>query len=273
MALAVISTAFPGQAIAVAFDRRYGAHQQTLGATALPVWGIIAGKGFGRGDGGVLQAILLGGIGLALGWRKPSPAGLLLGPVISRWAPRRSWPWACCGRNAARRDRAGRGEPALNRLRRAGRADAGDGSFPRRSPGWPGWPVRRAHRGAVAGDGGVPSTGSASRCWRPGARCAAAAVRWFQFTPDRWDRRRGCVHAVGRPASRCQKACAPSASSRDRRSASQALISVTGSVVRVTASGLGPAWPQCFPTAAPGAEVLGHPPSGSAIASSPSRWC
>ena len=43
MALAVISTAFTGQTIAVAFDRRYGALKR-LGATALPVWGIIAGK-------------------------------------------------------------------------------------------------------------------------------------------------------------------------------------------------------------------------------------
>ena len=43
MALAVISTAFTGQAIAVAFDRRYGALKR-LGATALPVWAIIAGK-------------------------------------------------------------------------------------------------------------------------------------------------------------------------------------------------------------------------------------
>ncbi|EUA90579.1 putative aBC transporter permease protein [Mycobacterium ulcerans str. Harvey] len=38
MALAVISTAFTGQAIAVAFDRRYGALKR-LGATPLPVWG------------------------------------------------------------------------------------------------------------------------------------------------------------------------------------------------------------------------------------------
>lgn len=38
MSLAVIATAFTGQAIAVAFDRRYGALKR-LGATALPVWG------------------------------------------------------------------------------------------------------------------------------------------------------------------------------------------------------------------------------------------
>ena len=42
MSLAVISTAFTGH-IAVAFDRRYGALKR-IGATALPVWGIIAGK-------------------------------------------------------------------------------------------------------------------------------------------------------------------------------------------------------------------------------------
>ena len=80
MALAVISTAFTGQAIAVAFDRRYGALKR-LGATALPVWGIIAGKALAVVSVVFLQAILLGGIGLALGWR-PNPAGLLLGAVI-----------------------------------------------------------------------------------------------------------------------------------------------------------------------------------------------
>jgi ABC-2 type transport system permease protein len=76
MALAVISTAFTGQAIAVAFDRRYGALKR-LGATALPVWGIIAGKATAVVAVVFLQAILLGAIGFALGWR-PHPGGLLL---------------------------------------------------------------------------------------------------------------------------------------------------------------------------------------------------
>ena len=80
MALAVISTAFTGQAIAVAFDRRYGALKR-LGATALPVWGIIAGKSLAVVTVVFLQALLLGGIGLTLGWR-PHPAGLLLGAVV-----------------------------------------------------------------------------------------------------------------------------------------------------------------------------------------------
>ena len=80
MALAVISTAFTGQAIAVAFDRRYGALKR-LGATALPVWGIIAGKSLAVVAVVFLQAIMLGAIGLAVGWR-PSLVGLLVGAVI-----------------------------------------------------------------------------------------------------------------------------------------------------------------------------------------------
>ncbi|MGB8405955.1 MAG: ABC transporter permease [Mycobacterium sp.] len=80
MSLAVISTAFTGQAIAVAFDRRYGALKR-LGATALPIWGIIAGKAMAVVTTVALQSIVLGGIGLSLGWR-PHIAGLLLGAVI-----------------------------------------------------------------------------------------------------------------------------------------------------------------------------------------------
>ncbi|WNG89916.1 ABC transporter permease [Mycobacterium sp. ITM-2016-00317] len=80
MALAVISTAFTGQAIAVAFDRRYGALKR-LGATALPVWGIIAGKSLAVITVVILQSVLFGAIGFALGWRPPV-AGLALGAAI-----------------------------------------------------------------------------------------------------------------------------------------------------------------------------------------------
>ncbi len=80
MALAVIATAFTGQAIAVAFDRRYGALKR-LGATALPVWGIIAGKSLAVVTVVFLQAILLGLIGFAVGWR-PEVAGLVLGAGV-----------------------------------------------------------------------------------------------------------------------------------------------------------------------------------------------
>ncbi len=80
MALAVISTAFTGQAIAVAFDRRYGALKR-LGATALPVWGIIAGKSMAVVAVVALQSVVFGAIGAALGWRPPV-AGLALGAIL-----------------------------------------------------------------------------------------------------------------------------------------------------------------------------------------------
>ncbi|TWS18316.1 multidrug ABC transporter permease [Tsukamurella asaccharolytica] len=79
MAVAVMSTAFTGQAIAVGFDRRYGALKR-LGATPLPRWGVIGGKTLAVVLVVILQAVVLGGIGLALGWR-PEPVGLLL------WVP------------------------------------------------------------------------------------------------------------------------------------------------------------------------------------------
>lgn len=80
VAIAVMSTAFTGQAIAVGFDRRYGALKR-LGATPLPRWGIIAGKSAAVLCVVTLQAIVLGGIGVALGWR-PDVAGLVLGAVV-----------------------------------------------------------------------------------------------------------------------------------------------------------------------------------------------
>ena len=94
MALAVISTAFTGQAIAVAFDRRYGALKR-LGATPLPVWGIIAGKSLAVVTVVFLQAIILGGIGFG------SAGGLhrrasCSGRPSSRSAPRVSRRSACC---------------------------------------------------------------------------------------------------------------------------------------------------------------------------------
>ncbi|MGA9873076.1 MAG: ABC transporter permease [Rhodococcus sp. (in: high G+C Gram-positive bacteria)] len=80
MMVAVMSTAFTGQAIAVGFDRRYGALKR-LGATPLPKWGIIAGKSVAVLLVVVLQSVVLGLIGIALGWR-PDAVGLLLGAVV-----------------------------------------------------------------------------------------------------------------------------------------------------------------------------------------------
>lgn len=80
MMTAVMSTAFTGQAIAVGFDRRYGALKR-LGATPLPRWGVIIGKCAAVLIVVVLQAILLGAIGVALGWR-PGIGGLALGALV-----------------------------------------------------------------------------------------------------------------------------------------------------------------------------------------------
>lgn len=80
MTVAVMSTAFTGQAIAVGFDRRYGALKR-LGATPLPRWGVIAGKSIAVAIVVSMQAVILGVIGLILGW-EPSPAGLLLGILV-----------------------------------------------------------------------------------------------------------------------------------------------------------------------------------------------
>jgi ABC-2 type transport system permease protein len=82
MALAVIATAFTGQAIAVAFERRYGALKR-LGATPLPAWGIIAGKSLAVVAVVLLQTIVLGAIGFALGWRPALPALALGAPIIA----------------------------------------------------------------------------------------------------------------------------------------------------------------------------------------------
>ncbi|MGB3709043.1 ABC transporter permease [Gordonia sp. (in: high G+C Gram-positive bacteria)] len=79
LAVAIMSTAFTGQAIAVGFDRRYGALKR-LGATPIPRWGIIAGKSLAVLIVVALQSAIIGGIGLAFGWR-PSIAGLALGAI------------------------------------------------------------------------------------------------------------------------------------------------------------------------------------------------
>jgi ABC-2 type transport system permease protein len=68
LALAVMSTAFTGQAIALGFDRRYGVVRR-LAATALPRWLLVAGRLVAVLGVVALQVVLLGAIALALGWQ------------------------------------------------------------------------------------------------------------------------------------------------------------------------------------------------------------
>ncbi|MEU0658693.1 ABC transporter permease [Streptomyces lavendulocolor] len=71
LALAVMSTAFTGQAIATGFERRYGVLKR-LGASPLPRWALMTAKTLAVLVTEVLQVALLTLIALALGW---SPHG------------------------------------------------------------------------------------------------------------------------------------------------------------------------------------------------------
>ena len=79
LALAVMSTAFTGQAIATGFERRYGVLRR-LGTTPLPRAGLLAAKTTAVLAVEVLQVALLVVVGLALGWSPhgSAPAAALL---------------------------------------------------------------------------------------------------------------------------------------------------------------------------------------------------
>ncbi|MDT0437692.1 MULTISPECIES: ABC transporter permease [Streptomyces] len=71
LALAVMSTAFTGQAIATGFERRYGVLKR-LAVSPLPRWGLMTAKTLSVLVTEVLQVILLTAVAFALGW---SPHG------------------------------------------------------------------------------------------------------------------------------------------------------------------------------------------------------
>jgi ABC-2 type transport system permease protein len=71
LALAVMSTAFTGQAIATGFERRYGVLKR-LGATPLSRAGLLLAKTCAVIAVELLQVVVIGAVALALGW---SPHG------------------------------------------------------------------------------------------------------------------------------------------------------------------------------------------------------
>ncbi len=77
LALAVMSTAFTGQAIATGFERRYGVLKR-LAVSPLPRWALLAGKTLSVLAVEVLQILLLTGTALALGWSPEGNVGALL---------------------------------------------------------------------------------------------------------------------------------------------------------------------------------------------------
>jgi len=81
LALAVMSTAFTGQAIGTGFDRRYGV-LRLLATTPLGRGGLLAGRILAVLVVEAVQAVVLGGLALGLGWR-PNPVGVLLALPIA----------------------------------------------------------------------------------------------------------------------------------------------------------------------------------------------
>ncbi|QLE75962.1 ABC transporter permease [Streptomyces rectiverticillatus] len=78
LALAVMSTAFTGQAIATGFERRYGVLKR-LGASPLPRWALMTAKTCSVLVTEVLQIVLLTVIAFSLGWSpQGNPVAVLL---------------------------------------------------------------------------------------------------------------------------------------------------------------------------------------------------
>ncbi|QIJ62016.1 ABC transporter permease [Streptomyces sp. JB150] len=78
LALAVMSTAFTGQAIATGFERRYGVLKR-LASSPLPRWGLMTAKTVSVLVTEVLQVLLVTAIAFALGWSPHgSPLAVLL---------------------------------------------------------------------------------------------------------------------------------------------------------------------------------------------------
>lgn len=79
LALAIMSTAFTGQAIATGFERRYGVLKR-LGATPLSRPGLMLAKTLAIVGVEIVQVVLIVAVALALGWR-PVSAGPV-GPIL-----------------------------------------------------------------------------------------------------------------------------------------------------------------------------------------------
>lgn len=82
IALAVMSTAFTGQAIGVGFERQYGVLKR-LGATPLPRSVLLGAKTLAVLAVELLQLLLIAGVGRLLGWQpRGSPVAVVLLIVV-----------------------------------------------------------------------------------------------------------------------------------------------------------------------------------------------
>lgn len=81
LALAVMSTSFTSLAIATGFERRYGVLKR-LGTAPLSRGTLLGGKVAALVLVQVLQFVVIGGVGLALGWRGPEGLGAVAALVV-----------------------------------------------------------------------------------------------------------------------------------------------------------------------------------------------
>ncbi len=79
LALAIMSTSFTSLAIATGFERRYGVIKR-LGTSPLSRTGLLCGKVLALLAVEVLQILVIGGVGFALGW---DPAASVLGLLLT----------------------------------------------------------------------------------------------------------------------------------------------------------------------------------------------
>lgn len=87
LALCVISSAFTGQAISTAFDRRYGV-LRLLGTTPLGRGGLVLAKAVAVLAVIAVQVVLIGALGAALGW-EPAGRGIpaaIVALILGTWA-------------------------------------------------------------------------------------------------------------------------------------------------------------------------------------------
>jgi ABC-2 type transport system permease protein len=87
LALCVISSAFTGQAISTAFDRRYGV-LRLLGVTPLGRSGLVLAKAVAVLAVIAVQVVVISALGFALGW-EPALRGIpaaVVGLVLGTWA-------------------------------------------------------------------------------------------------------------------------------------------------------------------------------------------
>src|SRR3954469_5509433 len=81
LALAVMSTAFTGQAIATGFERQYGV-LKLLGATPLPRWVLLVAKTLAVLAVELMQVALVVAVGFALGWDPHGNAASVVGLLV-----------------------------------------------------------------------------------------------------------------------------------------------------------------------------------------------